>query len=83
MQSDGGDGGSGAVDHEVDGDLKQGVDESETFLGCSAFFVVFIQVVAGGYQSTVWRIHFLFRFIEIIFLYLFFYMTNNYLYVSH
>jgi len=68
LQSDGGDGGSGAVDHEVNGDLKQGVDESETLLGCSAFFVVLVKIVAGGYQSTVGWIHFFFKLFVSIFL---------------
>jgi len=57
LHPDGRDGGPGAVDHEVNRDLKQWINESETLLGCPAFFVVLVKIVAGGYQSTVGGVH--------------------------
>jgi len=49
LHSDGGDGGFGAVNDQVDGDLEEGTNKGETFLCGATFSAVFVEVVAGGY----------------------------------
>ena len=53
LHSDGGDGGFGAVNDQVDGDLEEGINKGETLLCGATFGAVFVEVVAGGDKSAV------------------------------